>query len=276
MMAMNADLGISGWPVTTAAAAVRNLEGATVTDGPLDHVFALASLTKPLVSFALLVAIEEGSISLDDQPTDAGAPAGATVRHLLAHASGLAPEQGGATGIVGERRVYSNLGFDVLGRHLEDATGMTMAQYLDAGVTQPLGMPATQLAGSPAHGAVSTVADWLRFLAELQHPTLIAAQTRDEAVRVQFPALDGVLPGYGRQSPNTWGLGFEVRSHKSPHWTADSNSPATFGHFGRAGTMFWVDPASGVAVVAMADETFGTWATAAWPPFGEHALSLFS
>lgn len=273
---MNADLGITGWPSTTAAAAVRNIDGTTITDGPLDHVFSLASLTKPLVSLALLVAIEEGSISLDDQPTGAGAPPGATVRHLLAHASGLGPEQGDPSGAVGERRVYSNLGFEVLGRHLETASGMTMAEYLAAGVTEPLEMMTTQLVGSPAHGAVSSVADWLRFMAELQHPRLIAAETRDEAARIQFPPLEGVLPGYGRQSPNTWGLGFEVRGHKAPHWTASSNSPATFGHFGRAGTMFWVDPASGVSAVAMADLTFGAWASAAWPPFSEHALSLFA
>lgn len=270
---MNSDLGISEWPVQHACAAVRRRDGHTVTDGPLDHVFALASLTKPLVAYAMLVAVEEGSIALDDEPAEEGMPVGGTVRHLLAHASGLGPEAGDPITDPGRRRIYSNLGFEVLGRHLEATTGMTVAEYLTLGVTEPLGMLATTLAGSPAHAASSTVADWLRFVAELQSPTLLSPATLADAVDVQFPGLDGVLPGYGRQTPNDWGLGFERRGTKSPHWTASTNSPTTFGHFGRAGTMFWVDPVAGIACVAMADVDFGPWAVDAWPPLSERALS---
>ena len=51
---------------------------------------------------------------------------------------------------------------------------------------------------------------------------------------MQFPGLDGVLPGWGRQEPNDWGLAFELRDGKSPHWTGSLNSPRTFGHFGQA------------------------------------------
>lgn len=271
---MNADLGTQHWPVTTAAAGVQLADGSQFTEGPIDHVFALASLTKPLFAYALLVAVEEGSIALEDEPLDAGAPSGASVRHLLAHASGLGPQHGDPTSGVGERRTYSNLGFEVLGRHLEDATGMPTADYLRLGVTEPLAMHATRLDGSPAHGATSTVGDWLRFLSELQAPALLAAQTLAEATTVQYGGLDGVLPGYGRQQPNDWGLGFELKVAKAPHWTAPINAPTTFGHFGRAGTMFWIDPHTGVGAVALADREFGAWARSAWPPFSERALAL--
>ena len=66
-------------------------------------------------------------------------------------------------------------------------------------------------------------------------PTVIAAPTLAEATTVAFPHLAGVLPGYGHQDHNDWGLGFELRDDKSPHWTGATNSPDTFGHFGRAG-----------------------------------------
>src|SRR5579884_1273117 len=46
---------------------------------------------------------------------------------------------------------------------------------------------------------------------ELRAPRRVAAETLAEAATVQFPGLDGVLPGFGRQSPNDWGLGFELR-----------------------------------------------------------------
>ena len=80
-----------------------------------------------------------------------------------------------------------------------------------------------------------------RFLAELQRPTLLDDDQR-RRYRPQFPDLAGIVPGVGRFDPCPWGLGFEIRGRKSPHWTGRTNSPATFGHFGGAGTMMWVDP----------------------------------
>lgn len=263
---------IDHWPVTTAAAAFRSVDGTVDSAGHTDHVFELASLTKPLFSFALLVAIEEGSIGLDDTPIEAGLPPGVTVRHLLAHASGLGPEVSDPAIAAASKRIYSNHGFEVLGRHLQAATGMTAGDYLLAGVCEPLGLSDTRLVGSPAHGAVASTNDLVRFVGELQAPTLIDPSTLTEATSPQFPELVGVLPGYGRQDPNPWGLGFELKGTKTPHWTSAHNSPETFGHFGRAGTMFWADPIAGRACVALADRPFGPWASAAWPILSEEAL----
>ena len=75
----------------------------------------------------------------------------------------------------------------------------------------------------------------------------MSGETLDEAVSVQFPGLSGVVPGFGRQDPNDWGLGFELRDGKFPHWTGARNSPRTFGHFGRSGTFLWVDPDADLA-----------------------------
>jgi CubicO group peptidase (beta-lactamase class C family) len=98
---------------------------------------------------------------------------------------------------------------------------------------------------------------------------------RDRATTVAFPGLDGVLPGFGRQRPNDWGLGFEIRDGKTPHWTGSTNSPATFGHFGRSGTFLWVDPAAGLACACVTDRDFGPWAAEAWPVLSDAVIEGF-
>ncbi|BCK71485.1 serine hydrolase [Streptomyces glebosus] len=261
---------IENWPVPTAAAAVVRADGSVAgAYGPLEQRFPLASVTKPLAAYAALLAVEEGAVELDEP----AGPEGSTVRHLLAHTSGLAFDEQRAMAAPGTRRVYSNAGFEALGDHIAKATDIPFAQYLHEAVLAPLGMTATELPGSPAKDGISTVADLIRFAAELQAPRLLAPQTLAAATQVVFPGLAGVLPGYGHQKPNDWGLGFEIRDGKSPHWTGASSSPRTFGHFGQSGTFLWVDPDAGAACVALADRAFGPWAIEAWPPLTDAVLA---
>jgi CubicO group peptidase (beta-lactamase class C family) len=240
--------------------------------GPTEHRFALASVTKPLAALAILVAVEEGAVSLDD-PADEALIPGATLRHLLAHASGLAPEGRLRSFPPATRRVYSNVGIE-LAASLVAAQGLPVGQYFTEALVEPLGLRDTALAGSPARDGVSSVADLARVLGELLHPSgLLAPATLAELRTVQYPGLRGVLPGFGGQDPNDWGLGFEIRGHKSPHWTGSRNSPATYGHFGQSGTMFWIDPVAGIGLVALADRDFGPWAAEAWPQLSDTVLS---
>ncbi|MGH3975262.1 MAG: serine hydrolase domain-containing protein, partial [Pseudonocardiaceae bacterium] len=258
------------WPVDVAAVAVVDASGAVAgTHGPQDRPFRLASVTKLLSAYAMLLAVEEGAVDWD-QPAG---PPGSTVRHLLAHASGLAFDTQRVSAGPGAKRIYSNTGFEVLADTVAAASGIRFPDYLAEGVLQPLGMAASRLEGPAGHGAVSTCADLTRFAAELQAPTLLAPQTLAEATRVAYPGLDGLLPGYGMQRPNDWGLGFELRDHKSPHWTGRQSSPATFGHFGQTGTFLWVDPVAGAACVALTDRDFGQWARDAWPEFSDGVLA---
>ncbi|MDT0346278.1 serine hydrolase domain-containing protein [Streptomyces litchfieldiae] len=260
---------IDNWPVPTAAAAVVTADGRRAARGPGGQPFALASVTKPLTAYAALIAVEEGATEL----TEPAGPPGSTVRHLLAHASGLAFDEHRVMAPPGTRRLYSNAGFEVLGDHIAKATGMPFAEYLRQAVLEPLGMTATQLPGSPAKDGVATLDDLARFAAELLNPRLLARETLDEATAVVFPGLNGVLPGYGHQKPNDWGLGFSLRDHKSPHWTGATSSPRTFGHFGQSGTFLWVDPDAAAACVALTDRAFGNWAVEAWPPFTDAVLA---
>jgi CubicO group peptidase (beta-lactamase class C family) len=259
---------LARWPVGTAAGGVVTAEEVRATAGPLDEPLAWASVTKLLTALAVLVAVEEGIASLD---APAGPP-GATVRHLLAHAAGLGPD-GAVLAPPGTRRVYSNAGYEVLGDVVAGAAGLPFATYLDEAVLGPLALVGTTLEGTPAAGAVGPADDLLRLGRELLDPTVLAPSTLAEATAVAFPGLVGVLPGFGRQDPNDWGLGPEVRGHKAPHWTGRRNSPRTFGHFGQAGGFLWVDPAAGVACACLTDRPFGPWAVDAWPALADDVLA---
>ncbi len=260
---------VGSWPAPTAAVAVVTPEGVVGERGPGDLVLRWASVTKLLTAYALLIAAEEGALDLDEP----AGPPGSTVRHLLAHASGLPFEGDVPIAKPGERRIYSNSGFDLLGARVAERAEMRFRDYLQAAVLEPLGLAGAELRGRPSEGLWGTLADLSAFGRELLAPTLVASETLAEATAVAFPGLVGVLPGLGRQDPNDWGLGFELRDAKRPHWTGASNSPRTFGHFGGAGTFLWVDPDAVVACACLTDLEFGDWALAAWPPLADAVLA---
>ena len=262
---------IESWPAPTAAAGVVRAGDLVALHGPRDEVLRWASVTKLVTALAALVAAEEGVIDLDE----AAGPEGSTVRHLLAHASGLPFEGDAPIGSPGARRVYSNTGFEVLAEHVAARAEMPFAEYLAAGVLQPLGLGA-ELRGSPASELHGSLDDLMLLARELQVPTLVASETLAEATTAQFAGLSGVLPDFGRMDPNDWGLGFELRDEKSPHWTGSRNSPRTFGHFGGSGTFLWVDPDAGVALGVLTDLEFGDWSKEAWPRLSDAVLEALA
>ena len=150
---------------------------------------------------------------------------------------------------------------------------MRFEEYLRAAVLEPLEMSGTRLDGRPSAGLRGPLDDLLVFAAELLEPRLVAGETLAEATMVAFPGLVGVIPDLGRFEPNDWGLGFELRDAKSPHWTGTRNSERTFGHFGGSGSFLWVDPAVGVACASLADLEFGDWAKDAWPRLSDAVLA---
>jgi CubicO group peptidase (beta-lactamase class C family) len=263
---------LDDWPVAAAAAAVVAPSGVLASHGDTGRQFALASVTKLLVARAAQIAIEEGAVELD---TAAGPP-GSTVRHLLAHASGLAMESADTLAWPGTRRVYSNYGFAVLAETIQQASAIEFDRYLTEAVFEPLRMTATRLDGgaqAAGFGATSTVADLAAFAGDLLCPATVSPEMHAEATAVQFPGLEGVLPGYGVQRPNDWGLGFEIRDAKTPHWTGAKNSAQTFGHFGQTGTFIWADPVPKLALVVLTDRDFGPWALPIWPALADAVIS---
>ncbi len=260
------------WPVGWASIGVTDA-ASTLGAGPdPDEPFRIASISKTMVGLAALVAIEEEAIALDE----AAGPEGSTVRHLLAHASGLGFDSDRQVSPVGRRRVYSNAGIERFCDHVAHRTGLSFEAYLHAAVFEPLGMASSELRGSPAHAVHSTITDLLTYARELLAPSLVSTDTLNMATRPHFPDLAGMLPGMTSFDPNPFGLTFEIRGHKHPHWTAPTNSPATFGHFGGSGSFLWVDPEVQLAAVSIADERFGDWSLDVWPAASERILETYS
>ena len=270
---------VAQWPVRAAASGVVRLsaEGSVVVveqTGDADRAFAWASVTKMLVAMAVLVATEEGTLDLDEP----AGPPGATVRHLLAHASGLGPDGPEPLTAPGKRRIYSNVGYEMLADVVSRSSGMSFSDYLVAGVTAPLGMSGTSLVpgSSPASGVRGPLRDLLALSSELLAPRLVSPRTLAGATSTAFPGLAGVVPGFGRFDPCDWGLGFEIRDAKAPHWTGSRNSPATFGHFGQSGSFLWVDPGAQVSCAVLGDRDFGPWATIAWPALSDAVMGRWA
>jgi CubicO group peptidase (beta-lactamase class C family) len=257
---------IESWPVPFAAAGVVRREGVVETHGDAARVVGLASVTKPITALALMVAAEEGVVDLDEP----AGPPGSTVRHLLAHASGLPFEGEAPIAPPGRRRIYSNEGFRMLGAHLETRSEMPFAQYVRAAVCEPLEI-GLDPDGDPAAGMRASLADVLEVGRELLAPRLVADETWGEMTAIQFPGLSGVLPDWGRFEPLDWGLGIQVNTHE-PSWMGTRVSSRAFGHFGGSGTFLWVDPEVGVACAALTEREFGEWAKQAWPRLSDAVL----
>ena len=255
---------VDGWPAENAAVAVVSDGEVVATRGPLDLELKWASVTKPVTALALLVAAEEGTIDLDEP----AGPPGSTIRHLLSHASGLPFEGREPIAEPGTRRIYSNTGFEVAVETLEARAEMAFTEYLREAVLQPLDM-GSELRGSAASRMFGSLGDLLRVVHESLSPTLIAQETLDEATSVQFPGLAGVIPSMGRFDPNDWGLGYELRDRKPGHWSGTRVSERTFGHWGGAGTFFWVDPARRLGLACLTDGGFEGWALEAWPKLSD-------
>jgi CubicO group peptidase (beta-lactamase class C family) len=292
--------------------------------GSPDRLYALASLTKPLVAAACVVAAEEGALDLDAPVADrlpayrTRSRADVTARHLLAHASGL-PEsvRDGAPALEVEplappasRRIYSNVGYAVLGELLAAATGIPHQRYVHEAVFEPLGMDAViglpeaeygralevrepglaapgvalfnsrqwRRRGTAAGGAFGTLDAYARFVGMLLaggHPLMAEEVYRDMAT-VQFPGLAGGIESFLTWPVADWSLGFDLRDAKAPHWTGGRTSPATLSHFGASGTVFFVDPRARVGLVCLANRgTYSGWTMrpGGWPDLCDLVLA---
>jgi len=259
---------IDAWDVPFAAAGVTSPTSTLATRGDARHAVRLASISKPVSALATLVAAEEGVLDLDEP----AGPTGSTVRHLLAHASGLPFH--GTTPIAppGRRRIYSNEGFGVLGTRVGARAEMPFADYVRDAVCEPLRLTLDPR-GHPGAGMHACLEDVLALGRELLAATLVAPETHAEMVAVQFPGLDGVLPDFGRFSPLDWGLGVELKGDKQGHWSGALTASATFGHFGGSGTFLWVDPTRQIACAALTTREFGDWAKSAWPTLSDAVIS---
>ncbi len=251
-----------GWGVSRGACALVDVDGIVASAGDTGVSHPWASVTKIIAALSVLDVVHDGLLDLDDP----AGPPGATVRHLLAHASGLAFDETRVIARPGTRRVYSNVGIDTaVSAACAASRAPDAATLITNRVLLPLGMRGTRLTGPASHGAVGPLEDLARLAAELIDPRVLPARVVADAANPAFPGLAGLLPGYGKQVPNDWGLGLELKGGKCPHWMPPEAPADAFGHFGQAGSFLWVDRSCLVAAVALTGTPFGPWAVDAWP-----------
>jgi len=263
----------AAWPGSLAYVVFRMRDGLlerVVEHGDLEDVRAWASVSKMAVAMAFGV---ESDWDLHSYSQIVG-PRGANIANLLSHSSGLGLEEGDADVPVGTKRVYSNYGIDYVVQAIMD--GVTPASWLDYRVFSGLGMTSTSLVGRPSSGVNGSTNDLVTFAEAWLRPDGISKETRDQIIRPYMPALDGIVPGFGRFSPCPWGLGPEVRGEKE-HWMGDWPR-ASFGHFGQSGALMLLNVDEGIGVVATSTEPFGPWAVKLWPEWTSamRALALTS
>jgi len=257
---------IDGWPVDFAAAGVVEPGGRVSTYGDATRAVRLASVSKLVTALAALVAAEEGVVDLDEPD----GPPGSTVRHLLAHTSGLPFEGTSPIARAGQRRIYSNAAFRVLADHLAARAEIPFSDYVREAVCEPLEI-GLDPSGDPGSGMHASLEDVLAIGRELLAPRLVAGETRNEMTSVQFPGLSGVLPDHGRFDPLDWGLGVQLNT-RPPTWMGTRTSSRTYGHFGGSGTFLWVDPDAQVVCAALTTREFDEWAKVAWPRFADAVI----
>ena len=259
---------MAGWHGAVAGAAIFP-DGSIERFGDTARPFALASITKLYTAMAALIAHEEGTLALDSPVGERSC----STADLLAHSSGVAPDQRRWLAPPITKRIYSTAGYEILADAIATAAAMPFAQYAAEAIIEPLALPTLRLDGSPGAGATGSVEDLIALTRAWRHPGLIAEPTLATATAAHHHDLAGVLPGFGTHDPNPWGLGPEIRGTKSPHWTSPANDPRTYGHFGRTGTMLWIDPVADVALIALSDQGFGPWAVGAWPVLSSAVLN---
>jgi CubicO group peptidase (beta-lactamase class C family) len=151
----------------------------------MSSLFRIASLTKPITSVTLFTLIEQGKLSLTDKVFGSSGILGTkygkspykqyvtdiTVDHLLTHTCGGWPDDStdpmfrfnswdqakligwtlenlALTYPPGQHWAYSNFGYCVLGRVIEQVTGQTYADYVQANILAPCGISGMRIAGN--------------------------------------------------------------------------------------------------------------------------------
>lgn len=273
-----------------------------------DTEFDLASLTKPIATAtAIMLLLEDGKLKLQD-PVAKYLPAfarketeGITLEQLLLHTSGLIPDdpledyRDGPDAAwkkllaleprtaPGSKFAYSDVGYMILGKVVEQVSGMPLDAFTGKRVFGPLGMRDT---GYRPQGAIKDrcapteqrAGRWM--LGEVHDPRAYAlggvaghaglfSTTADLAVYARMLLDDGKHDGKAFLKPET------VRLMTAPHrvatgkgaglrtygWDMDTSYSknrgtlfprgVSFGHTGFTGTSIWLDPQSRSAVILL-------------------------
>jgi CubicO group peptidase (beta-lactamase class C family) len=116
--------------------------------------------------------------------------------------------------------------------------------------------------GAPAGGLFTTVRGIVPFLrAFLQQGMAngrpwLRRETVAMMMRPQVSGIPGRVGALYQWSAVEWGIGWDVKGAKRPHWSGSLTSDQTISHEGFAGTLVWVDPTRELLAVLFTNHTF--------------------
>ncbi len=210
-----------------ASFAVGTANAATGEPLRTDHLFRIASHSKTFTGTAVLQLVEAGLIRLDDAisahvPELAGIGIGtATIRELLEHQSGIQRDGTAADfwqleypfpdretliaeiiahGTIAERNEYfrySNVGYSLLGLAIENASGLSYAEYCRLRIVEPLGLTRTGAEYDPARAGEYAAGHTGLLLGETERLVIEHVDTRAMASATGFYSTAEDLTVYG-------------------------------------------------------------------------------
>jgi beta-glucosidase-like glycosyl hydrolase/CubicO group peptidase (beta-lactamase class C family) len=271
-------------------------------------VYDLASLTKVVATTtSVMKLISEGKIDLDDKVSEyipefkQGEKSAVTIRHLLLHNSGLpafrvyvdriqdpavlmqAIKEEPLINKPGEKYVYSDLGFILLGEIVKQVSGRSLDSYVRRELYYPMGMSSSffnparvgtwysrrippteidtvfrdQLVQGVVHDErayyLDGVAGHAGLFSNAYDLAVWAQMLMNEGAYggVQFLEPDIVRKFVRRQSDtSTRALGFDTKSEGFSS-AGQLTSSTTFGHTGFTGTSVWIDPERNLAIILL-------------------------
>ena len=270
-----------------------------------DTIFDLASLTKPIATAtSIMLLIERGKLRLDD-PVAKHWPEFAdngkekiNIEHLLTHTGGLIADNRIADYLQGPEKAWSNIaslkplaepnvkftysdvGFEVLGKLVENISEFSVAEFAKTNVFDPLGMSETDykpkpelrlriaptekrngefirgevhdprahlLGGIAGHaGLFSTAEDLAKYAAAM----VMKGQLGETRIMSEVTWTEMTRP---RNVPSgKRALGWDMKTGYSSNRGA-SMSDHAFGHGGFTGTALWIDPDTGLFVIFLSN-----------------------
>lgn len=279
----------------------------TPTELPMleDTVFDLASLTKPIATgTSIMILVDRGRISLDETAAHYWPEFGVngkdviTIRQLLTHTAGLIPDNAmadysgsrsesfariaalGLSAPPGEKFIYSDVSFLVLGHIVERITGSSLHEFVQAEICQPLGLAETGYLPSPqlsSRAATTQERDGKWMQGQVHDPRAWAlggiaghaglfSTADDLSVYATMMLNHGSLQQTQILSQQTWELfttAVEVpRGRRTLGWDSlspyssnrgDLMSDHAFGHGGFTGTGIWIDPQQNLYVIFLSN-----------------------
>ena len=254
-----------------------------------DSLFRIASVTKPITSVAIFTLLEQGKLNLNDKVFGPSGILGekygkppykqyvtaVTVDHLLTHTSGGWPNDStdpmfrfdswDQTKLItwtlenlpltyppGEHWAYSNFGYCVLGRVIEQVTGQPYGSYVQASILAPCGITDMKIAENkmkqraPAevvyygqygedpykfnvtrmdsHGGwIASAQDLVIFLDHVAGAGNIPAMLKPETIKL----MTTPAPAYPQNSDAKYARGWMVRNNGAGNWWHNGSLPGS-------------------------------------------------